>query len=328
MKNKNFKILFLINKFKRGGAERAFLNHLNFLYNQKYEVFLGFIYDFSKNDSYLRDLKIPTLRIKNFQFKSTFDIGNLFRLKKFIDENEINVVYATLESANIIARLLKIISPKTKIVIRESGMADRKSIKNKFLDLFLNFFVDKIIAVSDEVKKSLWEYRKIYSKKIVVLENGVEIEPWEDIVKARRQLVLKEKFTIINVGSMQNKNKGQDKLLEFFKKLNETKDRYSLVLVGDGILKNEYENFVLKNNLSEKIIFTGNIPVEKVRFYYLSADLFLLYSEKEGCPNTVLEAMSFGLPVISTYVGGVKRIIENGVSGFLVKNNQRDGKYH
>ena len=70
--------------------------------------------------------------------------------------------------------------------------------------------------------------------------------------------------------------------------------------------------------MAAQIIFTGQIPSAAVREQYLRADIFVLNSKNEGCPNTVLEAMSYGLPVVATRVGGVTEIIETGKSGVIV----------
>lgn len=328
MINNTKKILFLINKFKRGGAERAFSNQINELHIRGYDVYLGLVYDFLPDNSYFKDLTISADKIINFSFSGLFDFKKLFALKKFVINNDIDAVYSTLESANIISRLLKIISPcsRFKAVIRESGMADRKNLKNKSLDLMLNFFTDKIIAVSEEVKNSLVEYQNIHSKKIIIIENGVPAEIWDEIRKKRNKLNKEEEnyFTIINVGSMENENKGQGEILDIFKEIADIRRNCRLILTGDGTLKEKYIDFVKKNNLENQVVFTGYINSKEINDYYLMADLFILFSKNEGCPNAVLEAMSYGLPVISTKVGGVNKIIEDGKSGYLIDRGDRE----
>lgn len=328
--NKDIKILFLINKFKRGGAEKAFANQINELHRRGYDVCLGLIYDFSPFNSYLEDLKLPSEKIINFCFRNLFDFRKLLLLKKFVIENNIGIIYSTLESANIVSRLLKIFLPcsNIKIIIRESGMADRKNRRNKMLDLLLNIFVDKIIAVSGEVKESLLKYQKINGKKIVVIENGVPIRDLDEIKKKRFELKKdnEDVFKIINIGLMGNGNKGQGEILNIFKEISNDQiiGKSSLTLIGDGILKKEYIDFAKKNNLGNRILFTGYIKTEELIDCYLTADLFILYSKNEGCPNAVLEAMSFGVPVISTLVGGISAIIEEGKSGFIVQRGDKD----
>jgi glycosyltransferase involved in cell wall biosynthesis len=92
---------------------------------------------------------------------------------------------------------------------------------------------------------------------------------------------------------------------------------------------NGYE-FMLKKMLERKhlrdtIIFTGNISEREVlQDYYLRADCFVLPSLTEGTPKAVLEAMSFGLPVIATRIGGLPNVVRDGIDGVLVTPGSKD----
>ena len=73
MDKQDKKILFLINKFKRGGAERQFSLQINGLNRRGYQVYLGILFDFKSRETFLEDLKISNTRIKIFGFKKTSD---------------------------------------------------------------------------------------------------------------------------------------------------------------------------------------------------------------------------------------------------------------
>lgn len=297
------KILFLINNLKIGGAENVFVSQANYFYKQGIDVDFGVLAD-SRGNNFIDQLKIGHGLI---QFKSYLE------LSKFIKSENIRVVYATLDKANNYARAIKIFNPNIFVAIRESGMADRKTWKIKLLDFILNFFVDKIIAVSKEVRQSLVKYQKIHAEKIIVLANGVKIM---DEAKVDHDV-----FTILNIGSMNNDNKGQAGLIKLISAINLD---LKLVLIGDGALKSDLENLAKNLNIQDKIIFTGNLAKSEVNKYYLASDLYILNSKNEGCPNVVLEAMSYGLPVIATRVGGVSGMIEDRQSGFLVNRGDYD----
>ena len=77
-------------------------------------------------------------------------------------------------------------------------------------------------------------------------------------------------------------------------------------------------NFIRQNHLDDRISLLGNLEREKLNEVYLNSDIFVLSSKWEGFPNVLLEAMSYGLPVVSTKVSGAEDLIEDGKSGFLV----------
>ena len=94
-----------------------------------------------------------------------------------------------------------------------------------------------------------------------------------------------------------------------------------LLLVGFIIPKeqNRFYTLVAKYNLSDKITITGHIPGQDVLRYLRSMDIFAFTSLHDGCPNTVLEAMLAGIPIVATRAGAVPELIEDGKHGLLVQ---------
>ncbi|MEZ4901456.1 MAG: glycosyltransferase [Spirosomataceae bacterium] len=91
---------------------------------------------------------------------------------------------------------------------------------------------------------------------------------------------------------------------------------WELMLLGDGELMPIIKEKVNNLNLSEKVFFEG--AVNNVPKYLEEADIFLLITNWEGLPISILEAMAHSLPIIATDVAGVKEEVLNGVNGFLV----------
>ncbi len=94
-------------------------------------------------------------------------------------------------------------------------------------------------------------------------------------------------------------------------------EQVCLTLVGDGDLTNELKQLVIDKKLNDFVIFTG--ARDDIPALLKSADIFVLSSIAEGIPMTILEAMAASLPIISTDVGGLSELVENGVSGLLVE---------
>ncbi len=325
--SKNRPILFLINGLGLGGAEKVFVEQTNALYEAGLPVYLGSLYGSVFDKGFFADIKIPADHTVIFGFKKLFDMRGFLNLRRFILDKRISVVYSTLEEANIVARLLKLIKPSIRIIIRESsGNAGRKLWKFKILDICLNFFADKIVAVSHGVKDSLKRYQKIHANKLVVVENGVNMPEGEfdNFFKQKT----KDKINILTVGSLVGRNNQLFLTKVFRDVLRESPRAITLTIVGGGPLKEDLEDFILKNDLAHHVFLTGPVSHSDLKSFYISSHIFVLPSLWEGCPNALLEAMSYGLPVVSARVGGAVDIIEDGVSGFLVGIDKVDLMRH
>ncbi|MBI2474656.1 MAG: glycosyltransferase family 4 protein [Candidatus Taylorbacteria bacterium] len=317
MKSTEGSVLFLVNKLKRGGAEKVFMNQASYLAG-RHAIYLAAALPSSSADNYLIDYGMNREDVFFCDFKNFFDLGAFWRLRRFVRKRDIRVVYSTLEFSNVISRLLKIFSPSIRVIIRESGMAFRKPPMVKLLDIILNFLAFRIVAVSAAVRDSLADYQHLHAHKFVIIENGVPVLPYE-VVAGLRADVFRKGLQILHVGSMNNDNKGHAELIDVFNSLSdELLANVSLTFAGDGNLRSSLEAKARKTKKPDKIIFVGNLTGGQMKAQYLSADIYILNSKNEGCPNTVLEAMSYGLPVLSTRVGGATEIIEDGKSGILV----------
>jgi glycosyltransferase involved in cell wall biosynthesis len=91
-----------------------------------------------------------------------------------------------------------------------------------------------------------------------------------------------------------------------------------LVVVGDGPLRAELDARARSHGVADRVVFVGRVAHEQVPAWYRAADLFVLPSTFDNSPNVALEAMSAGLPVVATDVGGVSEYVKSGINGQLV----------
>lgn len=112
--------------------------------------------------------------------------------------------------------------------------------------------------------------------------------------------------------------KGLDVLIDSFTEMIQDLDAH-LVLAGAGNFEPWKRRLLKKNIPNSKYTFLGKVPYHKMPFLYPLASVFVLPSYSESFPLTILEAMSAGVPVIATNVGGLPEMIENSVNGFLIK---------
>lgn len=141
----------------------------------------------------------------------------------------------------------------------------------------------------------------------VLCHNDIDIAPFEN-----------RPDTINILGRLDIFQKRHDVLIEAFSKFVEWYPSFKLVFYGDGPDKNKMQNQVSKLSLEGKVIFAGvtNTPIEVMR----NSKMYILTSDFEGIPNSLIEAMSLGLPCISTDCrpGGARLLINDGINGFIV----------
>jgi glycosyltransferase involved in cell wall biosynthesis len=122
-----------------------------------------------------------------------------------------------------------------------------------------------------------------------------------------------------------SREKGHADLVRAFPKIRELvgDPPLRLVLVGEGPERPRIEGLCRSLNLTNVVIFAGQQG--DIDPYYGIADVFLLPSLSEGCPNVLLEAMAAGVPVVATAVGGVPEVVESGRDAILVKKHDWAG---
>lgn len=145
--------------------------------------------------------------------------------------------------------------------------------------------------------------------------------PAEDAEKRRikdefqsRYGISPEVRVLLSVGRI-DKQKNPHRLLNALSRLIEKGEKVHLLMIGDGVLRKEVENLVFQQALSEHLTITGIIPNEQVARYLRGSDILVLASDYEGMPRCVIEALGCGVPVATTDVGEVRKVVIPGVNG-------------
>jgi glycosyltransferase involved in cell wall biosynthesis len=121
----------------------------------------------------------------------------------------------------------------------------------------------------------------------------------------------------IAVGRL-DRQKNPSLMVEAFARASASRPQLRLLLVGDGVLRADLERQIAQAGLGGKVVLGGLQPPQRIARLLRAADLYLMSSAYEGMPISVLEALASGLPVVSTDVGEVRRVVRPGVSGELV----------
>jgi glycosyltransferase involved in cell wall biosynthesis len=176
--------------------------------------------------------------------------------------------------------------------------------------------VDRIIAICSEATKEIMAHG-FDSDNIEEIPNGVNSEYFSPGA-ARAPSALR---TITFVGRL-DRCKGISFLLNAFKELRDEKRALRLCIVGDGPERSALKALCNELGVTDSVEFKGETP--EVLTEYRKADIFVLPSLSEGLSNVVLEAMSCGLPVVATKVGGAVDVVKDGITGLLVEPGNVD----
>ena len=200
-----------------------------------------------------------------------------------------------------------------------SGAIIQKGISSKFYRLLLKIlfrFPNKILCQGEAWRDFCITHLNMQSDKLPIIENWLSNKSLLEIGRNRNQKEAKIK-RLLFVGWLE-KSKGVNELLNSF---NEVSRKYDLELhiVGDGNYMPEAVSFVVEHELKDKVIFHGWLRGNDLEMQYANADVFVLPSYSEGFPNSMMEAMASGLPVIVSKVGVVPEVISNNVDGLLIE---------
>jgi glycosyltransferase involved in cell wall biosynthesis len=171
---------------------------------------------------------------------------------------------------------------------------------------------DALVAVSNGLRE--YAYETTPDLPIEVIPNAIELSKFTP----PRQRKHDGPVRLLFVGRF-NAFKNVETLLETVDKLCQAgTDNFELQLVGDGERRANLERLAVEKGLTRHVHFLGWVDRDTIVERYRQADLFVTATTWEGMPNTVLEGMACGLPVIATRASGLDQLVHEGVNGHLV----------
>ncbi len=296
-------IAILIPELGTGGAERAASVIGNYYSQRGHNVFY-FLFVRTDRVFYRVEGKVVNTRIF-----SPFASSNLFetliemfftsrRLRELENKYHIDVSLSFMEEWNFINGFAK--SGVRRIASVRTVLSERKEFsgilyQRKWVTRMLSR-VDKVVAVSDYVNHDLQNNYGIFEKKLVTIPN----------VSVKREVITEEPWiygnkVVVSVGRL-DQIKQHENIIRAFSRTASECDDAELCIVGDGKLMGQLRELVQKLGLVEKVHLVG--AQKDVSFYVSNARVFVMASKVEGFPNAMVEAMAFGVPIITTDTPG------------------------
>jgi glycosyltransferase involved in cell wall biosynthesis len=287
------------------------------------------------NEGFFYNFKFQFSVLKNFERlnqKHKFDLihsANLVHMPdiylKFKKQNcpSMITVHSTLQSQSHVHGKQKF----EKHFGRKTRVENLTSLFYPYIHIMEKTYLkktDNIITVSDWIKNFVDEDK---NKNIEVIHNGVDTKKFSKKNKnsAKNEFDFLDEINkpiVLYCGRLLAL-KGLKILIDSIKDILKQEDAY-FVFAGKGEIK-EWEKELKLNNISkENYIFLDYVDYERIHYLYSKADIFVLPSFTESCPITILEAMSTGLPVVASDVGGVSEILSNNKDGILVEPGSKE----
>jgi len=175
-----------------------------------------------------------------------------------------------------------------------------------------NIIVGSMLNNADKILVLSKRWKEVIEKKC----SNPDIEILYNPIKMKEQVFNNSETVKVTFMGRLGKRKGAYDLIEAARELKDA--GVQINMFGDGDL-DEIKELVSRYELENTVNIAGWISGNQVENAYKDSDIFILPSYDEGLPMSILEAMSYGLPVISTTVGGIPEQVEDGESGYLIE---------
>ncbi|MDP4143941.1 MAG: glycosyltransferase [Bacillota bacterium] len=310
------KILFIITTFQKDGPGNYLRYIIKYMDKEKFDIYACCLYN---NGEIEKDLKALGVKTFTFDMKGFTDFSVVGKLKKLIHQIEPDIVNTILLRADLYGRFAAKNNCKVLIstILNQDDYRKKRTIKEKILMYFdeklSNNYTDKILVEAQGVRDYCIKYQDIDVNKYEVIHSLIDVNE----ANGRVAHPFSNNNIIIGTAGRLHEQKGQKYLVEAFSTLSSKYPNAYLYIYGEGELKDELTELVLSLGIEQKVEFKGYS-------YDLYSDLseldvYVMPSMWEGgAPISVLTAMTVGLPIVTTKVGGIEEFISDNAEGFLI----------
>ena len=301
------KILHVITKGDWAGAQKILFEIVKKIknqYNDEFEIDIAIGVNGPLVDE-LEKIGVNVYILKHLKWNLSpiEDLKSIIELNRFIKNKKYDIVHLHSSKAGFVGRIAASLSGVKNIIYTVHGWWGVERFKGAKKKIFLNIerfgakfcnYKDLEYAKNNKIGKKN-QYKLIY--------NDVSVPKVKKGALREKLRIAKNVKIIGNVGRL-DKQKNPFRFIKIATKVLEKNPSYLFIWIGDGEFKEKIKNMDFNK---EKIKFLGFIkdPYEYIKDF----DLFLMTSDLEGTPLTIIEALKLGVPVISTDVGGLSEII-------------------
>lgn len=309
----NKKIIYIIDNLYTAGAQKHLLGLVKGLYGKGHSV--GIVCLGKIDAPIVKDLiNIP---IHTFKMDCIWQLSfwlSFFRLAKLLSKEKPIIVHTYLNTSNVFGVLAAKIA-HVPIVIssrRDLGLGGFRSKLIEKLEIFTAGLSDKIICVSEAIRKKVIVNEHLDATKTFVIPNGIDVNQ----SSVKNSFVINEGEFVVGIVGNLFWVKGHKEFIEATRLVLKQIPNTKFLVIGEGALKESLQLSVASYQIQDKVIFLGkrnDIP-ELLSIMDVSVNA----SYSEGMSNTILESMAAGVPVVATAVDGNLETVINGETGLFV----------
>lgn len=300
------KILQVITSMRIGGAEKLVAEMAPRMQNAGHQVDV-LLFD-GTNTPLKEQLEKEGINVYHLAIgKSVYHPLFIFQLIAYLKKYDIIHTHNTACQLFVaLASLFITKGEKPRLITTEHSTTNRrrKWAFYKFIDRWMYQRYHHVVAISEIAKEKLHTYLKQSSSHIHVIPNGINLQAFQQDYS----LSLKQHSDDVILTMVAGFRKGKDQMT-LIKAMKELPNNYHLYLVGDGILKNNHEQFVNSLSLQDRVHFLGirnDIPA-----ILKASDIVLMSSEYEGLSLSNIEGMASGKPFLASDVDGLREITKD-----------------
>jgi glycosyltransferase involved in cell wall biosynthesis len=251
--------------------------------------------------------------------RGKFNPKTLTDLLKLVREEHFNILHLHGYGAATFGRICGLLK-NVPAIVHEHMFDKNIPFYQRIADKILSRFTTSSIAVSESVKTFLVQYRSVPSEKVHVIYNGVPLagigSKTSPETTWHKYFNIPQSHKVVAIVGRLNFIKGHKFFLEAAKIIFAQFQDVTFLIVGDGELMSSLKDQCNSLGINRHVRFAGHC--EDVSSILEEVDIKVISSLSEGVPLTLFEAMAAGCAIVSTNVGGIPEVIEDGVTGFLV----------
>ena len=314
------KLLFAINNFNVGGAERLVLNQVKNIHKNEFEAWILTLLDDPKIN-FASEAEFLGNRLVRIKMSGLFNFIAFYKIFLFIKREKFDAVITGLFLPNVFVRFAAILAGTKVIISHEHSIYLDKRRWQIIVDRFLSYFTDKIITSSLEVLDFTSRQEKIPVSKFAINPNSISLDQSviksDEVSRAKKKFNIPEESAVFTTAGRLIEQKGQSYLLRAAAQVRNIRPglKWKLLIFGEGSLRQDLEKLIDELFLRDIAYLAGVAPMRDI---LAVTDIFVLPSLWEGLSLALLEAMNAGKPVIATRVSGSLDAVIEGRNGFLV----------
>lgn len=303
--------LHVINSLVTGGAEMLLLRLCTSLPQSGVEPVVATLLPGGDLRKRFRDAGITLVDLSRNGKPSKAAVIHLVRE---IRAQQVDIVHTHLVRAGIVGKLAASIA-RVPVVTTRHYTRDAKSRRWDFVaeDVLTRLLADRVIAIGESVFDTIREGNTCAPDKVVLHRNAIDVASY--VCQDRHDRT--SNLVIGTVGRL-HPAKAHEVFLDALGIVRRTCPGITGVIVGGGERIATLTEYADRLGLADVVTFTGPVDSDTVRDWLHRFDVFVLPSDWEGLPISLIEAAAAGLPVVATNVGGCPEVVRDGETGFLV----------